>query len=365
MENAKQTSKNQSGVFRKRTVAIAFFAMGIFATLLIFTIRGKITIGANGALPHENGPSDVNIYNIQRLKGFQNIQPVVTVGPQEESVRMQPMKNELITLIDSLKTVGMADNVSVYLKNFKRGGWISVNEKEAFHPASLMKVPLMLAVLKTAENSPGLLEKKIVYHKMPGKTMFQQHFQGPSITEGQTYSVHDLIYYCAANSDNNATHALETNIDLSKVINLFNDIGLPKPELQNADFTINARDYSSFMETIFNSAFLGPEYSEYAAEMLVNCHFKEGFSKGLPAGTKVWHKFGEWTRAGVPDVELHESGTIFIDGKPYLLTVMTRGKDLGKLALSLQKIAALVSNRLYKLPVSIARAAWYANGMNC
>ncbi|MBK9014927.1 MAG: serine hydrolase [Saprospiraceae bacterium] len=254
---------------------------------------------------------------------------------------MLPLKNEIEMLIDSLKKVGAISDVSVFLKNFKRGDWITINEKAVFHPASLMKVPLMLAVLKTAEATPGLLEKKIVYKKASEKVMFQQYFQGPTITEGKEYTIHDLIFYCAANSDNNATHALETNVNISSVINLFQDIGLPKPDMSDPNYSIGAKDYSRFMETIFNSAFLSPEYSEYAAEMLTNCSFKEGFSKGVPEGVRKWHKFGEWTRPNTSEVELHESGVLFLNGKAYLLTVMTRGKDLDKLSTVLQKFLDL------------------------
>ncbi|MBI1223845.1 MAG: hypothetical protein GC192_01295 [Bacteroidetes bacterium] len=359
-----KTTKPNTSTFRKRTIAIGFFAMGIFASVAIFSIKSILTSDRK-IEPQVGTPDDVNIYTIQRLKGFQNIQPVVSVGPQDESTKLQPLKNELEMLIDSLKTAGLASNVSVYLRNFKRGTWISINGKEQYHPASLMKVPLMLAVLKKAEGTPGMLEKKIVYKKQPGKVIFDQHFQGPSITEGKTYSIHDLVFYCAANSDNNATHALETNVDLSKVINLFEDIGLPKPDLQNTDFMINAKDFSSFMETIFNAGFLSPEYSEYAAEMLANCSFKDGFTKGTPEGTKIWHKFGEWTRPNSAEVELHESGVVFVNGKAYLMTVMTRGKNLDTLSTVLQKTSALVVRRLTKEPMSIAKLSGHVNSMGC
>lgn len=354
-----------ANVLRKRTVAVSFFAMGIFATLFIFSVRGKLNLALNRPIIHNASPDDVNIYSIKRLKGFKNIQPVVSVGPQEESNKLFPLKNQIEDLIDSLKNAGIASDVSVFVKNFKRGRWISINEKEQFHPASLMKVPLMLAVLKIAQASPGMLEQKIVYKKQPEKLIYQQHFQGPAISEGKTYTVHDLIYYCAANSDNNATHALESNIDLTNVVKLFHDIGLPDPDLQNRDFTIGAKEYSSFMETIFNSAFLSPEYSEYAAEMLANCSFKEGFSKGLPEGTKLWHKFGESTRPDSPVVELHESGVIFVNGKPFLLTVMTRGKDLEKLTTVLQKISRVTYRFLNTEPFGTAKLVENSRAVGC
>jgi len=365
MDTEKHKTANQNTKpIRKRTIAFTFFAMGILATFIAITLKSRLD-----SHPAETvrlgSPDDVNFYDIKRMKGFENIQPVVSVEPQIEASKLLPLKNELELLVDSLKKVGAISDISIYVKNFKRGDWISINEKAQFHPASLMKVPLMLAVLKTAEANPGLLEKKIVYKKMPGEVIFNQHFQGPSIIEGETYRIHDLIYYCAANSDNRATHALEANVDVNNVLNLFQDIGLPKPNVQDTNYTIGTRDFSRFMEVIFNSTLLSPEFSEYGAEMLANCHFKEGFSKGVPSYVTMWHKFGEWTRPHSEEVELHESAALFMNGKTYLLTVMTRGKDMDTLATVLQKISGVVVKRVVKNPYSIARTTILARNATC
>ncbi|GEM_PF-385099 len=338
-----KTTKPASTPIRRRTIAIAFFALGMGAMVAVLSLKSN---DESKSLQGQQlgSPDDVSLYKIRRLKGFQNIQPVIAIVPQQESSRMQPLKTEMMQMIDSLRQENIVTNVSVFFKEFDNGDWISINEPELYHPASLMKVPLMLSVLKAAEATPGLLTQRLVFDKASDRADFTQHFSAPTIKIGESYSVHDLLFYAAAHSDNLATNLLSSNIEVGRVTNLFENIGLVKPEMDNIDYRMNTRDYSRFMETIFNSAFLGPEYSEYAAEMLANCSFKEGFAKGLPKDVRIWHKFGEYVKPGV-EAELHESATIFLDGKPFLLTVMTRGKDLDQLAKVLQLIANRVAKR--------------------
>lgn len=353
MKEDKQNGSVLKNVLRKRTVAIASFALGIAVTFgfisLKFGFAGKNNLNAVAS------PDDINLYEIKRLKGFKNIQPVVSIDPKTESQELAPLKAELTTLIDSLRKGGSITEVSIFLKNLRHGNWISINSEQRYHPASLMKVPLALAVLKMAEATPGLLEKKIAYKKHPEKVMYQQNFVSKGIVEGQTYTVHELIYHCLANSDNNATHALATNVNYGNVMNLFKGIGLPEPDLNDNNYTITAQEFSTFMDAIFNSAFLSPEYSEYAAEIMAHSSFKEGFSKSLPKDIRSWSKFGEWDRNGT-DLELHESATIFLDGKPYLLTVMTRGNDINQLTSVLQLTSALVIKNIIKHQYGIAKS---------
>ncbi|HNM27553.1 MAG TPA: hypothetical protein PKL15_19045, partial [Saprospiraceae bacterium] len=57
----------------------------------------------------------------------------------------------------------------------------------------------------------------------------------------------------------------------------------------------------------------------------------------------LWHKFGEWRQVGY-DYELHESGVFYIGDQPYLLTIMTKGKDTDKLAESIR----ILSGKVYR-----------------
>jgi beta-lactamase class A len=98
------------------------------------------------------------------------------------------------------------------------------------------------------------------------------------------------------------------------------------------------------MRAIYNASYLNVEDSEYAAEMLTKCDFKDGIMMGLPNGIQVAHKFGE---SGTPiDKQLHESAIVYLDGKSYLLTVMTKGKDIKVLSSLMGDISRLVYSKI-------------------
>lgn len=52
--------------------------------------------------------------------------------------------------------------ISLYYRDLNNGQWIGVNEKEDFYPASLLKVPTMIAFLKSVESNEEILNKRVL-----------------------------------------------------------------------------------------------------------------------------------------------------------------------------------------------------------
>jgi beta-lactamase class A len=138
-------------------------------------------------------------------------------------------------------------------------------------------------------------------------------------------------------SDNNATYLLKKNLDVAQFNKTYDNVGLPVPNIMDVNYSLSAEDFSVFLKVLFNAGYLSIENSEFAIKLLTQCDFKEGFLKGLPAGTPVAHKFGEWGDGGMQH-ELHESGIIYLNGDAYILTVMTSGKNIQDLTKTIQEI---------------------------
>lgn len=192
--------------------------------------------------------SPQHTYSIKRVQGYKYVKPVLGVEPANESTRFSPIKTHLISLIDSLKKAGIADEVSVYLREFERGNWIAINPEAKYHPASLMKVALMLCYLRKAEADPRMLEQKLLFEKPAKDEINAQFYPTSSIESRKSYSIHDLLYYMIANSDNEATWLLASHFDYAELLKLFQDFGLPKPELDETKFTISPKEYSYFFQ---------------------------------------------------------------------------------------------------------------------
>lgn len=320
---------------------LAFF-LGCGCSILFF--KGKdITTSVNATTPPPE-QSRTAKFNVCQGRGFNKIKPL-SRERTDESPTFNALKMELAKVVDEFKRDGAATQISVYIREFEQREWMALNPDEQYHPASLMKVALLIAYLQIAQADPQMLKKELVYHKPLGGQINPQFYTGKSIEPGKKYSIHDLLYYMIAYSDNHATWLLASHFDKNRVKKLFADFCLPEPVEDDLKFTLTVKEISVFNKAIYTSACLSPEFSEYAAEMLSECSFYEGFVKGFPTNTKMWHKFGEWRSAGQPK-ELHESGLVFIKDKPYLITVMTKGADTERLAGCIQTICKVIAEQI-------------------
>jgi beta-lactamase class A len=263
------------------------------------------------------------------------------VDDECESEHLIGIKQRIAAIIDKYKNAGDAINASVYIRDYTHNEWTSVNDNERFDPGSLFKVPVLIAILKQCELNPGFLDKSIKYDQRvdAGKNVA---FVSKTIQVGQTYTVKELLTYMIKYSDNNATILLEKYMDSKILQKLFSDIGLDVPNVYASQYLFNTKEYSYFMRSIYNASYLTIDDSEYAGELLSQCEFKDGITKGLPASVKIAHKFGE--SGNQTEKQLHESAIVYLDHKPYLLTIMTKGKDNAKLSELIGEISREVYN---------------------
>ncbi|MGL2965970.1 serine hydrolase [Flavobacterium sp. XGLA_31] len=278
-------------------------------------------------------------YNIKRIDGFKFVRPILWVDEDCESDKLAATKQKITEIIEKYKQSGNVNNASVYLRS--NGVWTSVNPDEKYEPGSLFKVPILIAVLKMEENNPGFLNKVVTYNQevATGKNV---RFVSKAIVLGKSYSIRELLTYMIKYSDNAATILLEKYMEPKTLQKLFKDLGVEVPNLYANKYYFNAHDYTLFMRAIFNAGYLTISNSEYAAELLSECDFEDGIVKGLPPHTKIAHKFGE--SGTETEKQLHESAVVYIDDKAYMITVMTKGKDMKTLSALLSEISSTVYN---------------------
>ena len=123
---------------------------------------------------------------------------------------------------------------------------------------------------------------------------------------------------------------------------IFHDLNIDVPT-EVPDFTISAKNYSTFLRILYNSTYLNDSDSEKALDILSKTTFVDGLVAGVPKGTTIAHKFGEHV-SSFHEIELHDCGIIYYPQNPYLLCVMTKGQDFSKLAKIIADISAMVYN---------------------
>ena len=256
-----------------------------------------------------------------------------------EAEDMSPIKARVNKLIEEFKMSGDLISASVYLKSYAKNEWMGINENDKFSPGSLLKVPVLITFLKMNEKKTGLLDQSLIYsHPFPANKTVA--YLSNQIQLGHKYTVRELLTCMIAYSDNNATNLLNTIIDVNTFTKIFTDFGLQAPEWKSNNYPISPKDYSLFMRALYSASYISIEDSEFATELLTHSDFNQGLIKNLPDYIKKGHKFGEGGSNIEP--ELSESATIYLDNKPYLLTVMTKGKSNQKLAQIISRISDTV-----------------------
>lgn len=278
-------------------------------------------------------------YDIKRLEGYNYIKPLMFIDDECEGDELIPIKMEINNIIEKYIKNQNIQTASVYLRDLQNNKWMAINNEEKFEPGSLFKVPILIAYLKMNELNHGLLDRELLYSN-PININKQVAYQSKTIKIGEKYKIRELLKYMIAYSDNNATALLNQNLKPAVLNKLFSDLGLEVPSISATKYFFTAKQYSLFIRALYNAAYLSMDDSEFAAELLGQCDFKDGIVKGLPKGVKLLHKFGESGTS--QEMQLHESAIIYLKNRPYLLTVMTKGKDNKSLSGLISEISAAV-----------------------
>ncbi|MFM6934109.1 MAG: serine hydrolase [Flavobacteriales bacterium] len=263
-------------------------------------------------------------YQVERMSGYKFVKPLMFVDKDCESKSLSSLKNKVATFIDSYKSTGKINQASIYLRDYNNTAWTAVNSPENYEPGSLFKVPIMICFLKMNELKPGLIDRKLSYNT-PFEQSLNVAFKAKSIQLGKSYTIRELLKYMIVYSDNNATMLLNQHIDHQVLVRIFKDLGLAVPDKFAPHYYFTVNQYSMFMRALYNACYLTIEDSEYAAELLSQAVFKEGMRKSIPATIPMAHKFGE--SGTLEEFQLHESAIVYLKNRPFLLTIMTKGKD--------------------------------------
>ncbi len=280
-----------------------------------------------------------NDIHVIRSTKYKYIRPVILADHLNEDNGFDNIRSELNNYINSEKNIGTLKSASVYVREFEKGKWFSINPTEQFSPGSMMKIATLLTYLKDSEHNPELLSKRIQFKAQFSEMPVQKILSG-HLTTSKYYTVKELLEAMIIDSDNDATALLSQSMNANIYFDLLKSLDLSIPNKEQTDYPLTTIECSRLIRVIFNSSFLETKNSEYAMSLLTKSKFKDGLAKVLPDGVMIAHKFGE--KSFPSEQQLHETAIIYSNNKPYLLTVMTKGEDQEKLKIVLNSISQKV-----------------------
>ena len=232
--------------------------------------------------------------------------------------------------------------ISVAVHDLETGHEIFINADEAFHPASTIKVHVMMEGFHQAEEGMLKLEDCLpIVNSFTSMADGNRYSLNVNDDAEQTLyarlaenvSVTELMRLMIVRSSNLATNILLEAIGAKKVDDFIRALGIAGVSFirgieDNAAFRLGmnnsatARGLTQTMKLIAEKKVVSPQASEKMIEILLGQEFNESLPALLPGSVKVAHKTG-WTG----DV-YHDTGIVYMERErrsPYAISIMTRG----------------------------------------
>ena len=229
------------------------------------------------------------------------------------------MNSQILTQLRQLP-----GEIAAYYHDLHTGrswGW---NAEVDFPAASVIKVPIMLAVLQAAQGGQLSLDQKVMVE-------FRHHVGGAGVLfelhDGVQLTVLDLCRLMIVVSDNVASNLLLDLLPEGALVNLFRQLGMHRTVLGRRfmeqprlghDNRTTAYDMGLCMAALARGEILDRTHTNQAMSILRRQQFREKIPLMLPPELSVAHKTGEL------DGVRHDVGIIEMPEQSYVLCLLTQ-----------------------------------------
>lgn len=228
---------------------------------------------------------------------------------------------------------------AVAFKDLSTGKTLFINERENFHAASTMKVPVMIEVYRQASKKKFSISDSLIvkneFNSIADSSFFSLDPKDDSEFElykqtGQKKSIYDLVYEMIILSSNFATNMMIQLVDAKNVTATMRTLGaediqvLRGVEDQKAFDkgiinTTTAYDLLVIFEQIAKGKVVNKKASKEMIKILLDQRFNDIIPARLPPNVRVAHKTGWITGLH------HDAGIIFLPGgRKYVLVLLSK-----------------------------------------
>ena len=241
------------------------------------------------------------------------------LNPARKLIKQEDLIINFQPLRDYLNDKYEADrNVSVYFEYLPTGASIAMHKDAEFYPASLLKVPVAMAVAKKIERGEWKWTNELVLMS-PDK---DEHF-GDLYKEktGATFAIEELVRRSLSDSDNTAHFILIRNLEIEEISDVYNHMGLK--QFLSTEGKMSAKQYSILLRSLYSASYVSENNSQKLLSYLSRSQFNDFLQSGIPADVSFAHKIG----IADDTITYLDSGIAYVKSRPYLLTVMVQSKE--------------------------------------
>lgn len=215
--------------------------------------------------------------------------------------------------------------MGVSIEDLSTGDHLFLHEDEVFAQASSIKIAVLADLYLQAQQ--GKLKLTDLYTVQSSDIVPDSDIMG-GLTSGVTrLTLRDLATMMVAVSDNSATNVLIDRVGMENVNAMLDSLALPHTRLRRKMMDLQAakqgrenistpREMTALLAAIYQGKVLNKETTDQFFKMLSTN--KDSFiPRDLPPDLKVANKPGEL------EAVRNDSGIVFVEGRPYVICVMT------------------------------------------
>jgi beta-lactamase class A len=215
--------------------------------------------------------------------------------------------------------------MGVAIEDITTGNHIFVRPDEVFAQASSIKIAVLSDLYLQAQQ--GKLKLTDLYTVQSSDLVADSDIMG-GLTPGVTrVTLRDLATMMVAVSDNSATNVLIDRIGMENVNAMLDSLGLPHTRLrrkmmdlaaasQGRENVSSPREMMMLLGAIYRGKVLNKESAADFFKVL-STNKASWIPRDLPADLKIANKPGEL------EAVRNDSGIVFVEGRPYIICVMT------------------------------------------
>lgn len=211
---------------------------------------------------------------------------------------------------------GETDKYAVYVFRLKEKNGYGFSETEKFPAASIMKVPIMTAVLRKIETGDLKLEDTYVL-----KDSDKESGSGPLefLESGTVLSVEDLLRVTGKNSDNTAPAILARMVGQDWITDTMQKLMMTDSSF--SDNSTTAFDIAVMWKKLEEGQIITAEHWQLMQSFLTDSIYEDRISLGLPKEISFIHKVGSG------DGVWADGGIIQYSNSPFILVILNKEID--------------------------------------
>ena len=243
-----------------------------------------------------------------------------TPSPEKQKVLWQKLESSIHDVDQHLDGV-----MGVAIEDLKTGDQFFLHENEVFAQASSIKIAVLADLYLQAQQ--GKLKLADFYTVQASDLVPDSDIMG-GLTPGVTrLTLRDLATMMIAVSDNSATNVLIDRVGMENVNAMLDSLGLAHTLLRRKMMDLDAakqgrenvstpREMMALLESIYRGKLLNKASADDFFKVL-STNKDSWIPRDLPAGVRISNK------PGALEGVRNDSGIVFVEGRPYVICVMT------------------------------------------